>query len=140
MQEKSSLVFIVATANKITDGLPPEFLRKGRFDEIFYVGLPNLEERKKILAVHIGKRRSNDLNFINLDEIAGKTEGYCGADIEGIVKDAVENAFISQKEKISTEDILNAVKETHSLSEVMKDSIKSMQKKYEELKLKSASI
>lgn len=138
MQEKNSLVFIVATANKI-DALPPEFLRKGRFDEIFYVALPNLEERKKILAVHINKRRPNDLKSIDIPKIANQTEGYCGADIESIVKDAVESAFVTKKEKISTEDILMAAKNTHSLSDVMSDSIQALKKTYEKLKLKSAS-
>lgn len=137
MQEKESLTFVVATANKI-DVLPPELLRKGRFDEIFYVGLPNFEERKKILKVHIGKRRKQDLRNINLDEIAKATEGYCGADLESIIKDAIEIAFVEKKNCLSTENILAAVKETHSLSEVMKDSIEKLQKKYEELKLKSA--
>ena len=138
MQEKESLTFVVATANKI-DVLPPELLRKGRFDEIFYVGLPNFEERKKILEVHINKRRSQDLQNINLDDIAKKTEGYCGADLEGIIKDAIENVFVSKKDFLSTEDILAASAETHSLSEVMKDSIKKLQEKYTELKLKSAT-
>ena len=119
--------------------LPPELLRKGRFDEIFYVGLPNFEERKKILEVHINKRRAQDLHRINLEEIAKKTEGYCGADLEGIIKDAIESAFVSKKNFLSTEDILASAAETHSLSEVIKDSIEELQKKYSELKLKSAT-
>ena len=138
LQEKNSLTFVIATANKI-DVIPPELLRKGRFDEIFYVGLPNLEERKKILGVHIRKRRPRDLRGIDLDEIADNTEGFCGADLEGIVRDAVEAAFVAKKASLSTADILAAAAQTHSISETMKDSIDAMQKKYHELQLKSAS-
>ena len=139
MQEKNSLAFVVATANKI-DSLPPELLRKGRFDETFYVDLPNKIERKKILEIHIRKRRSQDLNRINLDKLVDKTEGYCGADLEGVVREAIESAFVNKKPALTTDDILIAIRDTHSLSEIMKDSIKNMKKIYEDLKLKSASI
>ena len=138
MQEKDSLAFVLATANKI-DSLPPELLRKGRFDETFYVDLPNLNERKKILEIHIRKRRKADINKISIDAIANKTEGYCGADLEGIVREAVESAFVKKKSALTTADILEAVENTHSLSEIMKDSIDDMKKIYEKLKLKSAS-
>ena len=138
MQEKDSLAFVLATANKI-DSLPPELLRKGRFDETFYVDLPNLNERKKILEIHIKKRRKADINKISIDAIANKTEGYCGADLEGIVREAVESAFVKKKSALTTADILEAVENTHSLSEIMKDSIDDMKKIYEKLKLKSAS-
>ena len=65
----------VATANDITK-LPPELMRKGRFDEIFYVGLPNPDERKKIFEIHIKKRRRNDLSSIDISSLVSKTEGY----------------------------------------------------------------
>lgn len=138
MQEKDSLAFVVATANKI-DSLPPELLRKGRFDETFYVDLPNLEERKKILEIHIKKRRKADLSKISLDNLAAKTAGYCGADLEGIVREAIESAFVKKKSALTTVDIIEAIGNTHSLSEIMKDSIDDMKKMYEKLKLKSAS-
>ena len=138
MQEKDSLAFVVATANNISK-LPPELLRKGRFDEIFYVGLPNEKERRKILEIHISKRRKQDLNNIQFDKLVKETSGYCGADLEGIIKEAVETAFVRKKQNLSTEDILEAVKGTHSISEVMKDSIEEMGKVYKNLQLKSAS-
>lgn len=136
MQEKNSLAFVVATANKI-DMLPPELLRKGRFDEIFYVDLPNKTERKKIFEIHIKKRRAVDFDDINISTLVDKTDGYCGADLEGVVRDAVELAFTSNKGKLTTEDIMQAIKETHSISEVM--DIKKSKESYEKLKLKSAS-
>ena len=133
------MAFVVATANKI-DALPPELLRKGRFDETFYVDLPNRTERKKILEIHIRKRRSTDLSKIDLDELADKTKGYCGADLEGVVREGIESAFVRKKSALTTADIIEAINNTHSLSEVMKDSIESMKKIYKDLKLKSASI
>ena len=138
MQEKDSLAFVVATANNI-DALPPELLRKGRFDETFYVDLPNENERKKILEIHIQKRRKDDLNRIDLDKLVDKTEGYCGADLEGIVREGIEAAFVSKKPALTTGDLIDAINNTHSLSEVMKKDITEMKKKYTELKLKSAS-
>lgn len=138
MQEKDSLAFVVATANKI-NALPPELLRKGRFDEVFYVDLPNSNERRKILEIHIKKRRRNDVRNIDVNMLVGKTEGYCGADLECIVREGIETAFVNKKDSVSTADIVKAIENTHSLSEVMKDSIKEMKKIYEDLKLKSAS-
>ena len=138
MQEKTSSVFVIATANDITK-LPPELMRKGRFDEIFFVGLPNEEERKKIFEIHIKKRRAKDFSEIDISKLISKTKGYSGADIEGVVKEAIENAFTDGKDKISTEYILNAISDTHSLSEIMKESLDSMSKIYEDRKFKNAS-
>ena len=138
MQEKTSATFVVATANDITK-LPPELMRKGRFDEIFYVGLPNETERRKIFEIHIGKRRRADLNTVDIGKLAQKTNGYSGADIEGVVIDAVENAFVDEKTAISTEYIENAIRSTHSLSEIMKESLTNLSKEYENRHFKSAS-
>ncbi len=138
MQEKDSLTFVVATANDITK-LPPELLRQGRFDEIFYVGLPNDTEREKIFKIHINKRRSQDLKSINIKDLVSKTNGFTGADIEGVVKDAIESAFADDKTEIQTEDIMEAIRNTHSLSEIMKDDMDKMTKEYEKRKFKSAS-
>lgn len=138
MQEKTSPTFVVATANNITK-LPPELLRKGRFDEIFYVGLPNNKEREKIFRIHIKKRRPQDLEKIQFAELVKKTEGFSGADIEGVVKDAVESAFSDGKESVQTEDILNAIHNTNSLKEIMKDALDEMEKEYKARKFKSAS-
>lgn len=138
MQEKSSPAFVIATANDITK-LPPELMRKGRFDEIFFVGLPNPSERKKIFEIHIGKRRKQDLNSINLDELVKETEGYSGADIEGVVRDAVENAFADDRNSVTTNYIKRAIKETHSLSEIMKESLDKLSEEYKNRKFKNAS-
>lgn len=138
MQDKESPVFVVATANNIMD-LPPELMRKGRFDEIYFVGLPKDDERKKILQIHIKKRRPKDLAGIDLDKLVGKTEGYSGADLEGVVKDAVEDAFANGKQAVTTDDILRMIENTHSLSEIMKEPLEKMNKEYKERKFKNAS-
>jgi SpoVK/Ycf46/Vps4 family AAA+-type ATPase len=138
MQEKESPTFVVATANDITK-LPPELLRKGRFDEIFYVGLPNDREREKIFQIHIKKRRPGDLKQIDIATLVAKTKGYSGADIEGVIKDAVESAFANDKATLSTEDIVSAISRTHSLSEIMKDDLEAMAKVYEKRRFKNAS-
>ena len=138
MQEKESAAFVVATANDITK-LPPELLRKGRFDEIFYVGLPNDTERKKIFEIHISKRRKDDLKDIDVDLLVSRSRGYSGADIEGVVKESIENVYAEGKKKLTTEDILEAIKNTHSLSEIMKEPLKKMSEEYENRKFKNAS-
>lgn len=138
MQEKKSAVFVVATANDIMK-LPPELMRKGRFDEIFYVQIPSAEERMKIFEIHIRKRRPDDLKNIDISKLVEKTRGYSGADIEGVVKEGIESAFIRQKKSVTTEDILEAIGSTHSLSEIMKDDIAKLEKEYKDRKFKSAS-
>ncbi|NLK77584.1 MAG: AAA family ATPase [Clostridiales bacterium] len=138
MQEKKSAVFVVATANNIMK-LPPELMRKGRFDEIFYVNLPSERERKTIFEIHIKKRRPNDLKNIDIDKLVGKTKGYSGADIEGIVKEGIESAFVKEKQSVTTEDILEAIEATHSLSEIMKEEIDKLEKEYKNRKFKNAS-
>lgn len=139
MQEKESAAFVVATANDILK-LPPELMRKGRFDEIFYVGLPNDEERKRIFEIHIAKRRKVDLPKININELVQKTKGYSGADIEGVVKDSVEAAFAAGKLELMTAEIVEAINNTHSLSEIMKEPLEKMSKEYETRKFKNASV
>jgi ATP-dependent 26S proteasome regulatory subunit len=139
MQEKNSAAFVVATANDILK-LPPELMRKGRFDEIFYVGLPNDEERRKIFEIHILKRRKADLSKININELVQKTKGYSGADIEGVVKDSIEAVFAAGKSELITGDLLEAIKNTHSLSEIMKEPLEKMSKEYENRKFKNASF
>lgn len=138
MQEKDNSVFVVATANDITK-LPPELMRKGRFDEIFYVGLPNDEEREKIFRIHIAKRRRQDVKDIKISDFISKTKGFSGADIEGVVKDAVEMAFAEGQSSVQTQDILDAIRNTHSLSEIMKESIDKMAEEYKKRKFKNAS-
>ena len=136
MQEKKSAAFVVATANDITQ-LPPELLRKGRFDEIFYVGLPKDDERRKIFEIHLGKRRKDD--YVDIDALVKETEGYSGADIEGVVSESIENAFVKGNGGLTTEDLLECIRNTHSLAEIMKDELKNMSKMYEDRKFKKAS-
>lgn len=138
LQEKTSPVFVVATANDITK-LPPELLRKGRFDEIFYVGLPQRSERKKIFEIHIKKRRPDDFSDIVIDRLVDKTEGYSGADIEGVVRESVETVFAEGRRKLTTADLTSAIQYTHSLSEIMKGPIQQMEKEYKDRKFKNAS-
>ncbi|WP_343083982.1 AAA family ATPase [Blautia producta] len=139
MQEKESAVFVVATANDIIK-LPPELLRKGRFDEIFYVGLPNEKEREKIFEIHIKKRRRQDFGRIDIKSLVSHTDGYSGADIEGVVKESVENAYAAGRNALTTSDILEVIKNTHSLSEIMKEPLKKMSEEYENRKFKNASV
>lgn len=137
MQEKENTVFIVATANDISH-LPPEFLRKGRFDELFFVDLPNGMERRKILEIHLKKRKKwNE----NIDSIAliKETAGYNGADLEAVVKDTIERTFIDGRTVITTEDLLRSIKDTKSISCTLKDKIASIQKTVEKIDIKPAS-
>ena len=138
MQEKDSLAFVVATANNISH-LPPELMRKGRFDEIFYVDFPNQSEREKIISLHIGKRRSADLAKIDVAALARKMDGYCGADIESVVRDGIEAAFVAGKDHVTTKELQAAIGRTHPISETMKDAIEEMDKTYKSKKFTNAS-
>lgn len=137
MQEKENTVFIVATANDISK-IPPEFLRKGRFDELFFVDFPNEEERRKILEIHLKKRKkwNRDLNIIS---IVKDTEGYNGADLEAIVKDAIESCFIEEKEMLTTEDLKKAQENIKSISTTLAKRIKDIKEAIKDMDLKPAS-
>ena len=137
MQEKDNTVFIVATANDISK-MPPEFLRKGRFDELFFVDLPNGDERKKILDIHLKKRNkwNKEIDTISLIK---ETEGFNGADIEAVVKDTIERAFIDGKQTINTEDLHKSVLDTKSISCTLKDKIREIKKTIEMIDIKQAS-
>lgn len=137
-QKKDSKVFIVATANKI-DKLPPEFLRKGRFDELFRVKLPNKEEREDILRIHLMNRKKWKGNGqINLKALAEKTDGFNGADLEGVVKEAVETAFLEKKE-ITTELLMDILNNTKSITDIQGPKIKELEEKLDKLSIKDAS-
>ena len=139
LQEKENTVFVVATANDIT-AFPPEFLRKGRFDEVFFIDFPNEEERERIFEIHLEKR-GKLTDDIDINELAKATEGYCGADIEEVVKNTVENIFVLEEEKeITTQDLLDSIKNIDSLSNILADKIESLKKSYDRFKIKSASI
>lgn len=137
MQEKENTVFIVATANDISK-IPPEFLRKGRFDELFYVDFPNEEERRKIIEIHLKKRNkwNKELNIISLVKL---TDGYNGADLEAIVKDAVESCFIDGREQLTTEDLKTAQQNIKSISRTLEKRIKAIKEAVQDMDLKPAS-
>jgi ATP-dependent 26S proteasome regulatory subunit len=123
MQEKKDPVFVVATANNI-ESLPPELLRKGRFDEIFFVDLPSHKERKDIFKIHInGKKR--DASTFNLDLLADKTNGLTGAEIYSVVADALFESFSNDRE-LTTDDILRERSRITPLSTVMAEKIASL--------------
>lgn len=136
MQDKTGAVFVLATANDIS-ALPPELLRKGRFDEIFYVTFPNASERENIFAIHLNKRKKNDK--IDVRKLAEKTDGFSGADIEAVVKEAIEVAFVNNRAALTTEALIKVIDNTHPLKVVMKDKVQEYADKFANLKIKPAS-
>lgn len=133
MQDKKSSVYVLATANN-ADNLPPELKRKGRFDEIFCVKLPNKEERKAIFNVHLSKRKQSieighDATSKNIIEA---TEGDNGADIESIVNDALEQCFIDNRTPLSLAKLLEVSKATKGISSSCKKQIENMEKMFKE--------
>ncbi|MEM8721420.1 MAG: AAA family ATPase [Cyanobacteria bacterium P01_G01_bin.39] len=143
LQEKENTVFVVATANDISK-FPPEFLRKGRFDELFQVNLPTEAEQEKIFEIHL-KKRGKLHQDINLKELVAKTSHsrfsyqYSGADIEAVVKETIENAFIEGKERITTKDIINVINKTIPLSESLSEQIKELEELLSKYNIKSAT-
>lgn len=131
MQEKTAPVFVVATANNINQ-LPPELLRKGRFDEIFFVDLPSQKEKENIFSIHLQKNRQNVSSFA-LDILAQKAEGFNGAEIEECVKEAMFTAYVESQEsniapKLQMIHILDAIKNTVPLSKTMEKQITDLRK------------
>lgn len=129
MQEKTSPVFIVATANNVPL-LPPELLRKGRFDEIFFLNLPTEAERKEIFRVHLQRLRPSRLREFDLDALAAAAQNFSGAEIEQAIVDAMYNAFggsgSGARRDFTQEDILQAIRETVPLASIARDQIESL--------------
>ncbi len=125
MQEHTAPVFLVATANDI-EALPPELLRKGRFDEIFFVDLPSLETRKDIFAIHLKKRHREPSRF-DLPALAQASEGYSGAEIEQAIISALHNIY-TQKTELETRHILDALKASPPLSVTMAERVDALRK------------
>ena len=119
MQEKTEPVFVFATCNNIS-GLPPEFSRKGRFDEVFFVDLPRAKERKEILKVHIGKRDKDLIEDIDLDTLVDISKGFSGAEIAEAVKNARFRAG-SQGRRFETTDIQDFMGEDEMFPMVFQD-------------------
>lgn len=118
-------VFVVATSNDISQ-LPPELLRKGRFDEIFFVDLPSYEERKEIFRIHIAKRRRNPDHF-DIDLLAMESEGFSGAEIEQAVISGLYEAFDEGK-PLTTEHIIANINATVPLSKMMEEEITTLRR------------
>lgn len=129
MQEKTSPVFIVATANNVRI-LPAELLRKGRFDEIFFLNLPTEAERQEILKVHLQRLRPSRLREFDLTLLARLAKDFSGAEIEQVVIDAMNRAFgqgsNGQRRDFTTEDILRAIEETVPLAAIARDQIEAL--------------
>jgi ATP-dependent 26S proteasome regulatory subunit len=113
MQERKPAVFVAATCNNVTV-LPPELIRKGRFDELFFVDLPNAAERKQIFSIQLTRRKRNPSGF-DLDRISAAAKGFSGAEIESAVQTALYAAF-ARKQELSNEDLLTALASTVPLS------------------------
>jgi SpoVK/Ycf46/Vps4 family AAA+-type ATPase len=123
MQEKTSPVFVMATANRV-ERLPGEFLRKGRFDEIFFVDLPNAEERQQIFNIHLAKRK-RDISRFDLEQLAKVSDGFSGAEIEQGIIAAMYEAFAQDRE-FTQLDIIAAIKATLPLSRTMTEQVTAL--------------
>ncbi|HEC2133139.1 ATP-dependent zinc metalloprotease FtsH [Klebsiella spallanzanii] len=136
MQEKKSTVFVVATANNVT-ALPPELLRKGRFDEVFYVGFPYISERKEILRIHL-KKAWDMLTTEQQHQLGSQSRNFAGADIHNAVNDARENAFLDG-EDLDFQRLSRALKATVPLRETLRDQVSKYETLFDKMKLKAAS-
>ena len=123
LQEKQAAVFVVATANDVRH-MPPELLRKGRFDEIFWVDLPNIHERQQIFDIHLRRRRRDPARF-DTWKLAEASERFSGAEIEQAIIDAMFDAFGKDRE-VATPDVLRSLRATVPLAITMDQSIKEL--------------
>jgi ATP-dependent 26S proteasome regulatory subunit len=120
LSEKTAPVFVVATANDISQ-LPPELLRKGRLDEIFFVDLPSKQERAEIFRIHISKR-GRDVNQFNFEPLAEGSKDFSGAEIEEAINSALYDAFYAQQQ-LTTDHVLTALSQTVPLAKTMDEQI-----------------
>ncbi|WP_081087875.1 AAA family ATPase [Burkholderia cepacia] len=136
LQEKRKPVFVIATANDITV-LPPELLRKGRFDEVFYVAFPSAREREQILSVQLQRLDLEPKRF-ELARMARRTRDFTGADLESAINVAIERAFIGDR-PLAQDDLWRAIEETVPLRDTLRDQIGKYEELFEKLKLTPAS-
>jgi hypothetical protein len=123
MQDRKAPVFVAATCNNVTV-LPPELIRKGRFDELFFVDVPNQTERKQILSIQLAKRKRNPADF-DLKSVAAAAKGYSGAEIDAAVQAALYAAY-SAKKPLATQTLLDALASTVPLSTTRAEEIQSL--------------
>ena len=121
LQEKDKPVFVVATANKVAD-LPPELLRKGRFDEIFFVDMPSAEERSEIFEIHLKRHGADKVKLVDL---IAESDQFSGAEIEQAIIEGMFTAFAS-KRALQTVDVLTALRSTVPLSRTMAEDIQEL--------------
>ena len=142
MQEKTSPVFIVATANNVRI-LPAELLRKGRFDEIFFLNLPSEFERQDIFQVHLQRLRPTRLREFDLGVLAKRAENFSGAEIEQVVIDGLYRAFGTfvngQRRDLTTEDILRSIEDTVPLAAIARSQIEDLKRWAAEAGARTAS-
>ena len=123
MQDRKAPVFVAATCNNVTV-LPPELIRKGRFDELFFVDLPNQTERKQIFAIQLAKRKRNPADF-DLEKVAAAAQGYSGAEIDAAVQGGLYAAY-SERKPLSTQSLLDALAQTVPLSTTRAEEIATL--------------
>jgi len=123
MQDRKAPVFVAATCNNVTV-LPPELIRKGRFDELFFVDLPNQAERKQIFSIQLAKRKRNPAEF-DLDQVAAAAKGYSGAEIDAAVQGGLYAAYAEKKE-LTTQSLLDALARTVPLSVTRAEEIQTL--------------
>jgi SpoVK/Ycf46/Vps4 family AAA+-type ATPase len=123
LQEHEAPVFVVATANDI-EALPPELLRKGRFDEIFFVDLPSRDVRKEIFAIHLKKRKRDPKTF-DLGALAEASEGFSGSEIEQAVVSTLHEVY-ADKTRLDTERILSALRNSPPLSVTLAERVQCL--------------
>ncbi|MCC3528610.1 MAG: AAA family ATPase [Microcoleus sp. PH2017_22_RUC_O_B] len=142
MQEKTSPVFIVATANNVRI-LPAELLRKGRFDEIFFLNLPSESERQDIFKVHLQRLRPTRLRDFDLAILAKSAENFSGAEIEQVVIDGLYRAFGTfvngQRRDLTTEDVLRSIEDTVPLAAIARSQIEDLKRWAAEAGARTAS-
>ncbi len=123
MQDRKAAVFVAATCNNVTV-LPPELIRKGRFDELFFVDLPNQSERKQIFSIQLARRKRNPADF-DLDKAAFAAKGYSGAEIDAAVQGGLYSAY-SEKKQLTTQSLLDALAQTVPLSTTRAEEIQTL--------------
>jgi SpoVK/Ycf46/Vps4 family AAA+-type ATPase len=124
MQDRKSPVFVAATCNNVT-ALPPELIRKGRFDELFFVDLPNQAERKQIFSIQLAKRKRNPADF-DLESVAAAAQGYSGAEIDAAVQTALYAAYSEKAAPLTTQLLVDALAQTVPLSTTRAEEIQAL--------------